>query len=147
MRTSTKFTAAVAAGAVAVATAGVAYAYWSAGGTGTTTDAAALTNGTVVYTVTFDAATLAPGTTVPISYSAATTGATDLQVVNPVAVVSSSVPACDAWLSVSQPTQGATTILAGQANAMGGGFITFANNAANQNACKGQDITVAVNSL
>jgi hypothetical protein len=144
MRKTTKLAAAVGASALVIGSAGIAYAYWSSTGTGTHTSTAASANGTVLYTVSFNAATLAPGTTVPITYTATTSDATDLQVVDPTAVVTSSVPACEAWLSVSQPTQGSTTIIHGVSNTMGGGFVTFANSASNQNTCQGQAITVTV---
>lgn len=138
-----KAAALIGAGAIAVAGSGVAFAYWTTTGTGSNSDASSASPATVTYVADFDAASLAPGTSVPVDYSVTNDSDTDLQVAGVTAAVSSSVSACDAYLSLSaQPDDSATVVPNNDSVDLGSATIDFANSADNQNVCQNQTITV-----
>ena len=129
-------------------TGGLAYAYWTTTGAGSGAATAASANGTLVLAASFPAATLVPGGSVVVSYTASNASTTDLQVGTVSAVVSSSVPGCLASDFSIAPVAENQVIAAGASNVAlaNTGTLSFANSAADQDACKGATITLTLSS-
>jgi len=158
MKLNKKVATSMAAGAVVVAGSGVAYAFWTTTGGGSGQSTGASSNGTVSETATFDASTLAPGTSVTVTYGASNSSPTDLSVVAPTASVASDKGAtCSSYLHLSaQPTgnvvvPGGTEANPGTAS-LGTATLSMDNavdansHPVNQDACKGQVITITLGS-
>jgi hypothetical protein len=144
-----KKAAAVAVAAVTLAGSGIAYAYWSTTGAGSGTGTTAASNGTLALHATFPTVGLYPGGAVAVSFTADNTVATDLQVGTVHSVVTTSDPTnCLAsWFSIADVIENQTithntngVVLAHD------GSLVFANDAADQNLCKGATITLTLTS-
>jgi hypothetical protein len=141
---------AVATGLVlALALSGIAFAYWTTTGSGTGSGPAASSNGTITLHASFPTAGLYPGGSVPVTYKADNGGATDLQVGTVSAVVSTSDPTnCLAsWFSVANAVENQVILHNTTGTALtNGSSLVFANDAADQDACKGATITLTLSS-
>lgn len=123
---------------------GTAYAYWTTTGTGTGTAANSAGGGTVTLHASF-AAGLAPGTSVPVTYTADNSTATGTVVGDLAASVSTSVPECmPSWFTVSANTSNSPVLANSTGTQVGSGTLAFLNDAANQDACKSAVVTVTV---
>ena len=141
--------AGVAAGTLALS--GVAYAYWSTTGSGSGNSTSTASAGTVAFQVTFDAGTLAPGTSVPVTYAATNSTPSDLSVATPTAAITSdkkydATHSCADYLSLTGSTlHGGVVPHGGASTAMGGATLEFANDAlVNQDGCIGQKVTITL---
>lgn len=156
-----KIVAGLAAGTAVVAGGGVAFAFWSTTGTGSDPSTSNATPAAVTYHTTFDAATLAPGTTVPVSYSASNSSPTDLSIVAPTYTITSdstytkadhSTASCADFLSLdNEPsTAGAGNVVTHKTTsngtlALGTATLSFANSSTiDQSSCEGQTVTIAL---
>ncbi|MDX6676002.1 MAG: hypothetical protein QOE31_54 [Solirubrobacteraceae bacterium] len=141
----------IAAGVVALSlvTAG-AYAYWTGGGTGGGS-AAVGTAGTVTVTATV-ATGIAPGTAKAVTFTAANATASPIQVTTVhldgitadaghAACVTDDFSMADVGQAFQVPA-GATTQALPNA-----GSLVYANTAADQDACKGATLTLALSSI
>jgi hypothetical protein len=152
-----KMAAGLAAGAVVVAGGSAAYAFWSTTGTGSDPSTSSATPAAVTYHSTFNAATLAPGTTVGVTYSATNSSPTDLSVTAPTYTITSdknydATHSCAAFLSLdNEPsTAGAGNVVPHKTTsdgtlALGTATLSFANSTTvDQSACEGQTVTIAL---
>ncbi|MDQ1683701.1 MAG: hypothetical protein QOC82_438 [Frankiaceae bacterium] len=161
MKLNKKVAAGLAAGAVVVAGSGVAYAYWTTTGSGSGNSTSSATPASVTYHASFDAATLAPGTSVSVAYSASNASPTILQVAAPTATFSSNKTvdglamaanksnSCAQYLSLSaQPTGGqvpAHTAAGDGSVSLGSATLSFDDSTTdNQNLCQGQTVTISL---
>jgi hypothetical protein len=143
---------AVILGAVAVlAVAGIAIAYWTTSGSGSGSGAVASSNGTLALhgTITEE---LTPGGSSPVSFSADNSGSSSLQVGTVHAVVSIDKSHAEAGCQASDFTIADTAenqVIAAKASGVAlahGGSIAMADTSANQDACKGATISLALTS-
>ena len=137
---------AVAASVALVAVGGgTAYAYWTTTGTGTGTNSTG--GGTVTLHASF-AAGLAPGNSVPVTYTADNSSNTGTVVGALTASVTTSVPEClPAWFTVTATTSNSSVLANSTGTQVGSGTLAFLNDAANQDACKSAVVTVTVGSV
>jgi hypothetical protein len=150
MNSSTKKTLFASLGVVAVVViGGLAFAYWTGSGTGSGTSSAGA-SGSVVLTGTAPAG-IAPGTSEPVSFTAANAGAAAVHVTS-VHMVSLAADAghsacVTADFSMADTTQnhqvpaGATTEALPVA-----GSLVYANTGISQDACKGATLTLTLTS-
>ena len=139
---------AVAASVALVAVGGgTAYAYWTTTGAGTGTAANSTGGGTVTLHASF-AAGLAPGNSVPVTYTADNSTNTGTVVGALTASVTTSVPAClPEWFTVSADTSNSPVAANSTGIQVGSGTLAFLNDPANQDACKSAVVTVTVGSV
>ncbi|MGO4583006.1 hypothetical protein AB4Z38_03825 [Arthrobacter sp. 2RAF6] len=143
-----KVYAAAAAVALVAASGGAAYAYWTTTGTGSGAAANSSGGGTVSLHATFNAG-LAPGNDTSVAYTADNSSNTGTVVGALSATVSTSDPThCLAsWFTVTAVTSNSAVAPNSSATSVGSGTLTFLNDPANQDSCKGATITVTVGSL
>ena len=151
MRFSKKALIATGTGAVvAMAIGGLALAYWTTDGSGTGSSTNASSNGSLVLTASWPAGVLAPGGPAQtVTYKATNASAGSLQVNTIHAVVSTSDALClpadftvpDATSGITVPAHTSTGIVVGTSS------ITFADTAADQNACKGATVTLTLSTV
>ncbi|HEY8754333.1 MAG TPA: hypothetical protein VIM40_11890 [Arthrobacter sp.] len=144
-----------AAGALALVAGGggAAFAYWTTSGSGSGSAANESSNGTLVLSAEFDPG-LVPGNSAVVTYKAANANTTGSKVNTLSATVDTTgAPGClAAWFTVTVPTvpTGGVLVPAGAGGStrvpLGTGTLTFLNDDANQDLCKGATITVKVNS-
>lgn len=139
---------AVAASVALVAVGGgTAYAYWTTTGSGSGAAANSVGGGTVALHASFDAG-LAPGNSVPVTYTADNSTNTGTVVGALTATVTTSAAEClPAWFTVSADTSNSPVAAKSTGTQVGAGTLTFLNNAANQDACKSAVVTVNVGSV
>jgi hypothetical protein len=138
--------AAAAAVALVAVGGGAAYAYWTTTGSGSGSGANAMSNGTIVLSATFPDG-LTPGSSVPVTYTAANAGSSSLQVRTIHAVVSTSDPLCLATdFTIADVASNTTVPAHSSAVAAGSGTLVFADTAVSQDACKGATITLTLTS-
>jgi len=143
---------AVILGAVAVlAVAGIAIAYWTTTGSGSGSGAVAESNGSLVLHGTITEG-LTPAGSSPVSYSADNGGSSSLQVGTVHAVVSIDKSHAEAGCKASDFTIADTAenqVIAAKGSGVAlahDGSISMADTAANQDACKGATISLALSS-
>jgi hypothetical protein len=145
-----KIVIAVAASVVAVAVGGgIAFAYWTTSGTGTGTATNATTNGTVTLHASY-ANGLTPGASETVTYTADNSGTSSLFVttITPVVSIDAGHSGCLATDFTIPATSSNTTVAANSAGvAAGTGTLSFADTAANQDACKGAIVTLTLSSV
>jgi hypothetical protein len=135
----------IGAGAAVLAMTATGVAYWTTTGAGSGNATAKASNGTLVLHANFASNALAPGLSTPVSYTADNAGATDLQVATIHSVVSTSDVNCDpAWFSIADASSNVTVLAGASGTAVGSSTLAFANDASNQDACKGATITLTV---
>lgn len=141
-----------AAGALALVAGGgsAAYAYWTTTGSGSGSAANESSNGTLVLSATFSPG-LVPGNSTAVTYTAANANTTGSKVNSLSATVDTSgTPGClPGWFTVTVPvvpTGGVLVPAGATVTPLGAGTLTFLNDDANQDLCKGATITVKVNS-
>jgi hypothetical protein len=139
-------------GAVAVlAIAGVAVAYWTTSGSGSGSGAVASSNGTITLHGAISGE-LAPGASAPVSFTADNANSSSEQVGTIHAVVSIDEAHANAGCEVSDFTLADTAenqVIPASTNGVAlthGGTISMADTAANQDACKGATISLALTS-
>lgn len=139
--------AAAAAAATIVGGGSLAFAYWTTTGAGTGSGTAAASNGTVVLSASFSSGALYPGGSVPVTFTGANAGATDLYVGTISSVVSTSDVNCvPADFSIANVSSNTIVPAGATATSLGGSRLVFVNTGANQDACKGATITLTVSS-
>jgi len=137
-------------GVVAVlAVAGAAVAYWTASGSGSGSGKVAESNGTLVLHGVI-AEALTPGSTSSVTLTAENKGSSNLYVGTVTEAVSIDAEHVSKGclvgdFSTTEPVEN-QTILAGKTEALKPGSITMANTLANQDGCKGAEITLTLNS-
>lgn len=127
-----------------------AFAYWTTTGTGSGSAANQAAADTLTLSASFAANTLAPGTSVPVSFSATNAGTSVLQVTTlAVDSITTSVPACDAaWFSVASASIAqSTSVPSGTTALPNGTTLTFNESGTNQDACKGATVTLNLSSV
>ncbi|SFT57456.1 hypothetical protein [Arthrobacter sp. ov118] len=125
---------------------GTAYAYWTTTGSGAGTAANSTGGGTVTLHASFDSG-LAPGNSVPVTYTADNSTNTGTVVGALTAGVTTSAAGClPAWFSVSADTTNSPVAANSTGTEVGSGTLTFLNDDANQDACKSAVVTVTVGS-
>ncbi len=139
-------------GAVAVlAVAGVAVAYWTTSGSGSGSGAVASSNGSVVLHGTITNA-LSPGSSSPVALTADNANSSSEQVGTVHAVVSIDKTHAEAGCEASDFTIAdivENQVIAANSNGVAltnGGSISMADTAANQDACQGATISLALTS-
>ena len=142
----------IVAGALvgALALGGTAIAYWTTTGAGTGSGTVAASNGTLTLSATFPNAALYPGGSQVVSFKATNGNATDLRLNTIHTVVTTSDPTnCLAsWFSVADVSANQTIPAGATALAVTStGIIAFANDAANQDACKSATLTLTLTSV
>jgi hypothetical protein len=139
---------AVAASVALVAVGGgTAYAYWTTTGSGSGNANNSAGGGTVTLHASF-ADGLAPGNSVPVTYTAdnSTTSSTVVGALS--ATVTTSVPEClPAWFTVTATTSNSPVAAGATGTQVGSGTLALVDNAANQDACKSAVVTVTVGSV
>ncbi len=147
MRMNKKLVAITAGVAIVLAGGGLALAYWTTTGAGTGNGTVAASNGNIALHASFDNDLLAPGTSLPVSFTADNAGPSSLQVGTVTTVVSAS-GTCDAsWFTVAPVSENQT--IAGHGTAVplsNKGSIVFADSALNQDSCKSATITLTLSS-
>lgn len=147
-RVGSKRRTAVLSAIAVLALAAGAYAYWTAGGSGSGSGSVAASNGTITLAGTVTSA-LFPGGSSPVTLKASNPGATDLQVQS----VSLTAVAVDAGHSAcvvadfTMPDVAQDVTIANGASNVAlpnDGTLSFANTAANQDACKGATLTLTL---
>lgn len=139
--------AVVASVALVAVGGGTAFAYWTTTGSGTGTAANSTGGGTVTLHASF-AAGLAPGNSVPVTYTADNSTNTGTVVGVLTASVTTSVTGClPAWFTVSADTSNTAVAANSTGTQVGSGTLAFLNDAANQDACKSAVVTVTVGSV
>lgn len=142
-----KVVAAAASVALVAVGGGTAYAYWTTTGSGSGTATNSSGGGTVTLHAGFDAG-LAPGNSVPVTYTADNSTNTGTVVGALTASVTTSVPEClPEWFTVSANTSNSPVLANSTATTVGSGTLAFLNSTANQDACKSAVVTVTVGSL
>ncbi|MDP9885002.1 hypothetical protein J2W21_002520 [Sinomonas atrocyanea] len=139
--------------AIAVATVGLvgiggtaAIAYWTTTGTGTGNAAASAGGQTVVLHASY-AAGLTPGQNTAVTYTADNANDSSTVVGALTATVATSDAKClPAWFTVTADTSNTNVAAKSTGTRVGTGTLTFLDDAANQDACKGATITVNVTS-
>jgi hypothetical protein len=135
--------------AVVLAIAGGAFAYWTTTGAGSGTSTNAATAGALTLHATW-AGGLAPGVTLPVTYTADNASPTSGMRIGTVsAVVSVDAPhvACAlADITVAPVAQNVTIPKNTAGVALTAGSIVFADTGVSQDACKGAVITLTVTS-
>lgn len=150
MLRTTKRKRLAALGVVAcLAIAGGAYAYWTGGGSGSG-GADVGTSGTVTITATI-ADGISPGTSVPVSFTAANAGDSAIQVtdVSLTGVTADPVHATCATgdFSMTPVTEDHEVPAGSTAEALPvNGSLSYANTGVNQDACKGATLTLGLSS-
>jgi hypothetical protein len=143
-----KVYAAAATIALVAASGGAAYAYWTTTGSGSGGAANSTGGGTVTLHANFDAG-VAPGGSVAVTYTAdnaSTTTDTKVGVLT-VKSITTSDPGClSTWFSADATTINATVLHNSTNTTVGTGTLTFANDTANQDACKSATVTINVGS-
>jgi hypothetical protein len=151
MRSLTKKSKAIIAGAAiaGLASAGGAYAYWTTTGSGTGSATVAASAGT---TLTLSSGPLSgaivPGSSNTFSIKATNLGPTALNVTNISTVVSSSDSACQALIgdfSVADVSTGVVVAVGGVDVGLGTATLVYNNSSASQNPCKGAPLTFTFN--
>jgi hypothetical protein len=146
-----KRTAAILGAVAILAVAGIAIAYWTTTGSGSGSGSVAASNGTLVLhgTITGE---LTPGASSPVSYTADNANSSSEQVGTVHAVVSidaehanNGCEAADFSIADTAENQVIAAKAAGVALAHSGS-ISMADTAANQDACKGATISLALTS-
>ncbi len=139
-------------GAVAVlAVAGIAIAYWTTTGSGSGSGAVASSNGTLTLHATISNE-LTPGASSPVSFTADNANSSSEQVGTVHAVVSIDKAHAEAGCEASDFTIADTAenqVIAAKASGVAlsnAGSIAMADTAANQDACKGATISLALTS-
>ncbi|KQQ92398.1 hypothetical protein ASF72_02365 [Arthrobacter sp. Leaf141] len=151
MRTMTKKNKVLAtAGALALVAGGggAAYAYWTTTGSGSGTATNSAGQGTITLHANF-AAGLAPGNSVPVSYTADNGTSSSTKVGALTASVTTNVTGClPGWFVVTADTSNTTVSANTPGIEVGSGTLTFNDNAdVNQDACKGAVVTITVGSV
>lgn len=128
-----------------------AYAYWTANGTGSGSAVNQAGADTLNLSASFAAATLAPGVSVPVSFSASNPGTAQYYVTTlNVDSITTDVAGClPAWFSLGSTSiaQG-TQVAAGATVALPNGTtLSFNNLAVNQDACKSAVVTLTLSSV
>jgi hypothetical protein len=128
---------------------GLAFAYWTGSGSGTGTTTAG-TSGTVVLSGTAPAG-IAPGTSVPVTFTAANSGtaATQVTTVHMVSLAADAGhSACaTADFSMADTTQSHSVPAGATAETLPvNGSLVYANTAISQDACKGATLTLTLTS-
>lgn len=143
---------AVILGAVAVlAVAGIAIAYWTTTGSGSGSGAVAESNGTLVLHGTITG-NLTPGGSSPVTFTADNANSSSEQVGTVKAVVSvdaahASAGCQSADFTIADTAENQVIAAKGSAVALAhDGSISMADTEANQNACKGATISLALSS-
>lgn len=143
-----RITAAVAGVALVAVGGGAAYAYWTTTGSGNGSATNSAGGGTVTLHATF-AGGLAPGNSVPVSYTAdnSTTSGTVVGALS--ANVTTNVPDClPAWFEVTAVTTNSPVAANSTGTSVGSGTLKFNDSSTvNQDACKAAIVTVNVGSL
>lgn len=139
--------AAAAAAATILGGGSLAYAYWTTTGAGTGSGTAAAANGTVVLSASFSSGALFPGGSVPVTFTGANAGATNLYVGTISSVVTTSDVGClPADFSIANVVSNTIVPAGATATPLGASSLVFANTAVNQDACKSATITLTVSS-
>ncbi|MFF0264102.1 hypothetical protein [Kribbella sp. NPDC004536] len=136
----------IAAAATLVIGAGSAFAYWSTTGSGTGAGTNAASNGNIVLHASF-ANGLTPGASTPVTFTADNPGSSSLRIGTVTSVVSASGTCDSNWFTIPAVLED-QTIAAGATGVTlaGAGTLTFADSAANQDACKGATVTLTLTS-
>jgi hypothetical protein len=146
-----KRTAAILGAVAVLAVAGIAIAYWTTTGSGSGSGAVATSNGTLALHGTI-ANELTPGASSPVSFTADNAGSSSLQVGTVHAVVSIDKSHAEAGCEASDFTIADTAenqVIAAKASGVAlskAGSISMADTSANQDACKGASISLALTS-
>jgi hypothetical protein len=132
---------------VAIAAVG-GYAYWTTTGAGSGSVANASSNGTVVLHATWPTNALYPGGSQTVSFTADNAGTSNLFVGTVTSVVTTNDPLCLPADFTVAPVAENQVIPAGASGLAltNTGTISFANTAANQDACKGATVTLTLSS-
>ncbi|TFC13061.1 hypothetical protein E3O19_12755 [Cryobacterium algoritolerans] len=139
---------ALVAAALLLVGGGGAFAYWSTTGQGTGSAANAAANGTLVLTATFDPG-LAPGNSVPVTFTAQNAGTSTLHLGTITSVVTTSNALCLASDFTISPVTFDTTLKGktpGVVTLSPTGLLSFADTANNQDACKSAVVTLTLSS-
>lgn len=143
-----KRTALVLSAVAVLAVAGIAVAYWTTTGSGSGSGAVAGSNGALVLHGTINNA-LTPGSTSSVSFTADNAGSSSLQVGTVHAVVSideahSGCKASD--FTIADTAENQVIPAKGSEALAHAGSISMADTAANQDACQGATISLALTS-
>jgi hypothetical protein len=140
-------------GAIAVlAVAGIAVAFWTASGSGSGTGSVASTNNGEITLHGVISDELSPGTKSSVTFTADNSSTSNLQVGTIASVVSIDKTHADAGCEASDfeisPTVENQTIAAGASGVSleTNGSITMVNSGADQDACKGAEVTLTLTS-
>ncbi|HEY2297250.1 MAG TPA: hypothetical protein VGH43_05950 [Jatrophihabitans sp.] len=147
--TKKQYLAAGAAAVIIAGGAGAAFAYWTAGGSGNGSGTVANSNGSVTLHGTFPAATLTPGGSAPVTFTADNPGTSNLYVtaVNVDSIATSDVNCLAGDFSVDNYNAPGTEVAKGASNIpVGTATIHMANTDVSQDACKGATITLTLSS-
>ena len=146
-----KRTAVVLSAVAVLAVAGIAIAYWSTTGSGSGSGAVAEGNGTLVLHGTITGP-LTPGGSSPVSFAADNANSSSEQVATVKAVVSIDEAHANKGCQASDFTIADTAenqVIAAKGSGVAlahGGSISMADTSANQDACKGATISLALTS-
>ncbi len=144
-----KIFATAAAVALVTAGGGAAYAYWTTTGSGSGQAVNSAGGGTVTLHANF-APGVAPGGSVAVTYTAdnaSSTTDTKVGALTVDSITTSDVNCLPAWFSADANTGNATVLHNSTGTTVGTGTLTFANDAANQDACKSATVTIHVSSI
>ncbi|UXM91525.1 hypothetical protein [Paenarthrobacter sp. JL.01a] len=143
-----RITAAVAGVALVAVGGGAAYAYWTTTGSGTGTATNSAGGGTVTLHANF-AGGLAPGNSVPVTYTADNSTTSGTVVGALTASVTTNVDAClPAWFAVTAVTSNSSVAANTTGTQVGTGTLKFNDSTTvNQDACKSAIVTVTVGSV
>ncbi len=143
-----RVTAAVAGVALVAVGGGAAYAYWTTTGSGTGTATNSAGGGTVTLHANF-AGGLAPGNSVPVSYTADNSTTSSTVVGALTASVTTNVAGClPEWFQVTAVTSNTNVAAGANGTSVGDGVLKFNDSAtANQDACKSAVVTITVGSV
>jgi hypothetical protein len=143
-----KMIAGAAVAALALGAGSAAFAYWTASGSGSSTGTVAASNGALVLHASFPAATLFPGDTENVSFTADNNGAQAVAVGTVHTEVTTSDVNCDAADFLVPDAIENQSIPANSTDVAltNGSTITMTNTAANQDACKSATLTLTLSS-
>ena len=152
MTNKNKIAALAASAALVAVSGGAAFAYWSTTGGGSGTAAAAAGTNAVTINVTIESGDMTPdGPAKIITYTAKNPNSSSTQVTlrDPAVTFDTAHAGCEAtWFTATLPDPAGPTTVPADATThpLGTGTLTFRDDAADQNACKGATITVTVDS-
>lgn len=146
-----KRTALVLSAVAVLAVAGIAVAFWTTSGSGEGSGSVAASNGTITLHGTVTNA-LTPGGSSPVTFTADNSGSSSLEVATVKSVVSiddtHAKAGCEASdFSIADTAEG--QVIAAKSSGVSlahDGSISMADTAANQDACKGATISLALTS-